>query len=372
MADTSITNSNTTQHNPFSDYTENTSSNWNSVNHSTLSTPDKTTEQNLRSLDTPLSRFMSSNEGGQQSTIETGKVPLSLPPGTVLTVQSASSGASVWGDVTQNIGSGEIAKQLPKLSTGAVVAVGTAITLGTYSTSLGGYSTYNIDGRNDLRVKFDGDTGSTIIERQDLTTGQWQSTVDAAYRDYASEQAGEMKFVIEGDEHSVLTGRPLGQPIKEDLKTSTPIPNSKEHLINMPSFPKGGENTDISNIYIPADQIDTTYTNPVNLPEVLSDKSTIMVQESGDDKEQGIGAQLHSSDTVQEEYGTLEAAVGRVNPLNEVEYESKTKDPGLSAQGYTEKWTGIDSNGVYHSAFRNPKTGKWTGGHESSKNNKYW
>ncbi len=77
-------------------------------------------------------------------------------------------------------------------------------------------------------------------------------------------------------------------------------------------------------------------------------------------------------DTVEEEYDSLEAAVGSVNPLEDVEYEGKTKNPGLRDQGYTEKWTGIDSDGKYQSAFRNPKTGKWTGGHESSKNNKYW
>ena len=78
------------------------------------------------------------------------------------------------------------------------------------------------------------------------------------------------------------------------------------------------------------------------------------------------------AEAAQEEYDSLEACVGCVNPLDEVEYEGKTKDPGLREQGYTEKHTGIDSNGTYQSGFRNPTTGKWTGGHESSKNNKYW
>ncbi|MFJ4145355.1 hypothetical protein [Pseudomonas sp. NPDC089734] len=68
----------------------------------------------------------------------------------------------------------------------------------------------------------------------------------------------------------------------------------------------------------------------------------------------------------------VSACAGCVNPLDEVEYEGKTKDPGLREQGYTEKWTGVDSDGVYQSGFKNPKTGKWTGGHESSKNNKFW
>ncbi|WP_175463629.1 RHS repeat-associated core domain-containing protein [Methylomonas sp. LWB] len=77
-------------------------------------------------------------------------------------------------------------------------------------------------------------------------------------------------------------------------------------------------------------------------------------------------------DVVQDEYDSLEACVGCVNPLDEVEYEGKTKNQGLWEQGYTEKWTGVDSNGTYQSGFKNPNTGKWTGGHESSKNNKYW
>ncbi len=85
-----------------------------------------------------------------------------------------------------------------------------------------------------------------------------------------------------------------------------------------------------------------------------------------------IDRMFNEADDVQEEYDSLEACVGCVNPLDEVEYEGKTKNQGLRDQGYTEKWTGIDSNGTYQSGFKNPNTGKWTGGHESSKNNKYW
>lgn len=79
-----------------------------------------------------------------------------------------------------------------------------------------------------------------------------------------------------------------------------------------------------------------------------------------------------SGEQVQEEYDSIEAAVGAVNPLEEVELEGKTKDPGLKGQGFTEKYTGVNSNGEWVSAFKNPNTGKWTGGHSSSKNDKYW
>jgi len=75
------------------------------------------------------------------------------------------------------------------------------------------------------------------------------------------------------------------------------------------------------------------------------------------------------SDTVQEEYDSLDAAVGSVDSLDDVEFEGKTKNRGLREQGFTEKWTGVDSDGIYQSGFKNPKTGKWTGGHESSRNN---
>jgi len=75
------------------------------------------------------------------------------------------------------------------------------------------------------------------------------------------------------------------------------------------------------------------------------------------------------TDAVQEEFDSLDAAVGSVDPLDDVEFEGKTKNRGLKEQGFTEKWTGVDSDGIYQSGFRNPETGKWTGGHESSRNN---
>ena len=81
---------------------------------------------------------------------------------------------------------------------------------------------------------------------------------------------------------------------------------------------------------------------------------------------------VQGGDEVEREYGSLEACVGCVNPLDDVEFEGKTKNSGLAGQGYTEKWSGVDSDGTIQSGFKNPKTGKWTGGHESSKNEKYW
>jgi hypothetical protein len=39
-----------------------------------------------------------------------------------------------------------------------------------------------------------------------------------------------------------------------------------------------------------------------------------------------------------------------------------------SAPLHTGYLAGLDSNGTWQSAFRNPKTGKFTGGHESSRN----
>jgi uncharacterized protein RhaS with RHS repeats len=75
---------------------------------------------------------------------------------------------------------------------------------------------------------------------------------------------------------------------------------------------------------------------------------------------------------IQEEYDSLEAAVGSVNPLDDVEYEGKTKLPGLREQGFTEKWSEVDADGIIQTGFRNPTTGKWTGGHPSSQNDKYW
>jgi RHS repeat-associated protein len=93
--------------------------------------------------------------------------------------------------------------------------------------------------------------------------------------------------------------------------------------------------------------------------------SSMLSENSNESSSDGDGGE------VQEEYDSLEDAVGATYPLDEVE-KTKTKSPGLKARGYTEKHTGVDANGEYQSAFKNPSTGKWTGGHPSSMNNKYW
>ncbi len=93
-----------------------------------------------------------------------------------------------------------------------------------------------------------------------------------------------------------------------------------------------------------------------------------------EDEEAGKSAEFDEFDdsSVQEEYDSFEVAVGSVNDIDQKWLEGKTKDLGLRSQGFTEKHTGIASKGDYQSAFKNPQTGKWTGGHESSMNDKYW
>lgn len=103
--------------------------------------------------------------------------------------------------------------------------------------------------------------------------------------------------------------------------------------------------------------------------ESLTDLLGGMLSESSEEENNSLG---NNPDIVAEEYDSLEAAVGSVNELDDVEYEGPTKAPGLVEQGFTEKHSGVDSDGVIQSAFKNPKTGRWTGGHESSKNDKYW
>ena len=94
-----------------------------------------------------------------------------------------------------------------------------------------------------------------------------------------------------------------------------------------------------------------------NLPYVLNENS---------DESSGESCPTDGTDVV-EEYDDLESCVGCLYPLDDVELENKTKNPRLKGQGFTEKWTGRNSNGNWLSGFRNPKTGKWTGGHPSSR-----
>ena len=94
---------------------------------------------------------------------------------------------------------------------------------------------------------------------------------------------------------------------------------------------------------------------------------TVMSSEEADDTEA-----TSDPNDIAEEFDSLEAATGNVNPLEDVEFEGKTKNQGLIDRGFTEKWTGVDSDGEVQTAFRNPRTGKWTGGHPSSVNDKFW
>ncbi len=68
-----------------------------------------------------------------------------------------------------------------------------------------------------------------------------------------------------------------------------------------------------------------------------------------------------------ETFDTLEDATGQMEKLECIE-KVKTKGD-LKDFGFTEKWTGQNpTTGEWHSAFFNPKTGKFTGGHMSSRN----
>jgi hypothetical protein len=76
---------------------------------------------------------------------------------------------------------------------------------------------------------------------------------------------------------------------------------------------------------------------------------------------------MQHSDEVSETFDEFEDAVGEMEDLANVEV-TETTNPGLREQGFTEKWTGRTSDGTWKSAFRNPETGKFTGGHDSSRN----
>ena len=68
-----------------------------------------------------------------------------------------------------------------------------------------------------------------------------------------------------------------------------------------------------------------------------------------------------------EDFPTFEGAVGEVEPGSITGIELiPSNNPGAIAQGYTEKWVGTDRNGGRVSAFRNPRTGRFSGGGPSS------
>lgn len=70
-----------------------------------------------------------------------------------------------------------------------------------------------------------------------------------------------------------------------------------------------------------------------------------------------------------EVFPTFEAAVGillegRAHRLHQI----PTNNPFMFERGYTEKWIGADPMDLkkWYSAFRNPRTGEYSGGHRSS------
>jgi hypothetical protein len=74
-------------------------------------------------------------------------------------------------------------------------------------------------------------------------------------------------------------------------------------------------------------------------------------------------------DPFEELYDSFEDAIGEpaINGITDVEV-LPADNPGAIAQGFTEKWIGKSvSDGQWYSAFRNPQTGKFTGGHLSSR-----
>lgn len=69
---------------------------------------------------------------------------------------------------------------------------------------------------------------------------------------------------------------------------------------------------------------------------------------------------------VAETFDTFEAATGNVNELVDVKV-LKTKSEFWKGKGFTEKWIGQnEDSGEWYSAFRNPKTGEFSRGKESS------
>lgn len=97
--------------------------------------------------------------------------------------------------------------------------------------------------------------------------------------------------------------------------------------------------------------------------------------EDGDDKDDSTDAPESDSaepaeqvEPFAETFETFEQAVGEVEEDSITDIEQvKTKDPGVIAQGFTQKWIGTTRNGDPVSAFFNPTTGQFAGGGPSSR-----
>jgi hypothetical protein len=167
------------------------------------SSSEMSTEEKLLSMETPMSRLLASSGGGLENAETPKMTSLGLPPGSVLTATTASDTINPWGGGYQSSSSDNKLIDLAKIP---LRVVGTAVTLGTYSTGLGGYEPVEFKERGDLRVQHDGDTGSTIIERLDPVDGKWKPEEGVAYRDFASETGGEAKFVVNDEVLTASTG----------------------------------------------------------------------------------------------------------------------------------------------------------------------
>jgi hypothetical protein len=77
-------------------------------------------------------------------------------------------------------------------------------------------------------------------------------------------------------------------------------------------------------------------------------------------------AQERSTGAVAETFDTAEAAVGQVEGKVTVIDRVPTVNAGLRNQGFTETWYVVDRNGTSWTVHRNPRTGMFTGAHESS------
>lgn len=72
-------------------------------------------------------------------------------------------------------------------------------------------------------------------------------------------------------------------------------------------------------------------------------------------------------DPFEENYESFQDAVGQLHGLEGIEV-LETRNPGARSQGFTEKWIGRAPDGTWYSAFRNPQTGRFSGGKRSSRN----
>jgi hypothetical protein len=239
---------------------------------------EMSTEEKLLSMETPMSRLLANSGGGLENAETPKMTSLGLPPGSVLTATTASDTISPWGGGYQGSRSDNKLIDLAKIP---LRVVGTAVTLGTYSTGLGGYEPVEFKERGDLRVQHDGDTGSTIIERLDPVDGKWKSEEGVAYRYFASEAGGEAKFVVNDEILTVSTGgRPIHEPGKDYYVDITPYPNQGDHDTTTPPYPMAEQDKDshIQSNPLPGEKLPWRTETPAE----RMDEPTVMMNEKQD------------------------------------------------------------------------------------------